>query len=136
NLTIHQVLRLIYVDQGTAVNKILRAEHSTFDKPSMRQAIGDFLLGLDDLGIYALKQQLSRAESEFAKIEGQLESIYRYVAPTEGELREAAVSSGITRESEELESLLVKREMLLSQPSESVSDTALKIKAEHAAQQI
>lgn len=35
NLTIHQILRLIYVDQGTAVNKILRAEHSTFD---LRQA--------------------------------------------------------------------------------------------------
>ena len=69
NLTIHQILRLVFVDQGTPVNKILRAEHSTFDKPSMRQAIGDFLLGLDDLGIYALKQQLSKAESEFAKIE-------------------------------------------------------------------
>ena len=69
NLTIHQILRLVFVDQGTPVNKILRAEHSTFDKPSMHQAIGDFLLGLDDLGIYALKQQLSKAESEFAKIE-------------------------------------------------------------------
>ncbi|THJ33513.1 hypothetical protein E8K88_09550 [Lampropedia aestuarii] len=136
NLTIHQILRLIYVDQGTAVNKILRAEHSTFDKPSMRQAIGDFLLGLDDLGIYALKQQLSKAESEFAKIDGQLESIYRYVTPSEGELREATLTSSIESAGKELERLLAQRDLLLSLPDESITDAALKEKAEKASERI
>lgn len=136
NLTIHQILRLIYVDQGTAVNKILRAEHSTFDKPSMRQAIGDFLLGLDDLGIYAFKQQLSKAESEFAKIEGQLDSIYRYVSPSEGVLRVAVLNTAIVDANIELQGLLAERDTLLTQPEELTSDTVLKAKVEQASQQI
>jgi hypothetical protein len=136
NLTIHQVLRLIYVDQGTAVNKILRAEHSTFDKPSMRQAIGDFLLGLDDLGIYALKQQLSKAESEFAKIDGQLDSIYRYVSPSEGVLRVAVLQTEIDNAALDLRKLLERREVLLVQPEETSSDGELKAKAAQASQEI
>lgn len=136
NLTIHQILRLIYVDQGTAVNKILRAEHSTFDKPSMRQAIGDFLLGLDDLGIYALKQQLTKAESEFAKIDGQLDSIYRYISPSEGVLRVAALNTAIVDANMELQGLLAQRDTLLTRPDESTLDTVLKAKAEQASQQI
>lgn len=136
NLTVHQILRLIYVDQGTAVNKVLRAEHSTFDKPSMRQAIGDFLLGLDDLGIYALKQKLSKAESEFAKIDGQLDSIYRYISPSEGVLREASLNSAIENANLELRGLLAQRNMLLTQPDDSTSDTALKAKVEQASLEI
>ncbi|MFK3773012.1 hypothetical protein [Pseudomonas sp. NPDC089406] len=136
NLTIHQILRLIYVDQGTAVNKILRAEHSQFDKPSMRQAIGDFLLGLDDLGIYALKQQLSKAESEFAKIDGQLDSIYRYVSPSEGVLREASLQTAIDNATHELKTLLGRREALLAQPEDANSTDELKAKAAQASQEI
>ena len=136
NLTIHQILRLIYVDQGTAVNKILRAEHSTFDKPSMRQAIGDFLLGLDDLGIYALKQQLTKSESEFAKIDGQLDSIYKYISPSEGVLRVAALNTAIVNADMELQGLLAQRDTLLTRPDESTLDTVLKAKAEQASQQI
>ncbi|CAI8839877.1 hypothetical protein EMIT043CA1_230051 [Pseudomonas brassicacearum] len=136
NLTIHQILRLIFVDQNTPVNKILRVEHSTFDKPSMRQAIGDFLLGLDDLGIYALKQQLSKAESEFAKIEGQLDSIYKFISPSEAVLREASLNSAVEDSYKELRTLLGLRDELLAQPDESTSDAALKAKAEQASQQI
>ncbi|KRP49844.1 hypothetical protein TU75_15215 [Pseudomonas poae] len=135
NLTIHQVLRLIYVDQGTAVNKILRAEHTTFDKPSMRQAIGDFLLGLDDLGIYSLKQKLAKAESEFAKIDGQLDSIYRYVSPSEGTLRETSLNTAIKNSNIELQELLAERERLIVQPEET-SDAALNVEAEKAAKAI
>lgn len=136
NLTVHQILRLVYVDQGTAVNKVLRAEHSTFDKPSMRQAIGDFLLGLDDLGIYALKQKLSKAESEFAKIDGQLDSIYRYISPSEGVLREASLNTAIENANLELMGLLAQRNMLLTQPDDSTSDTALNAKAQQASLEI
>lgn len=120
NLTMHQVLRLIYVDQGTAVNKILRAEHSTFDKPSMRQAIGDFLLGLDDLGVYSLKQQLSKAESEFSKIGGQLDSVYKFISPTEGVLREEHLKNEIAEYYKELASLTRERQDLLLKPDENL----------------
>jgi hypothetical protein len=136
NLTVHQILRLIYVDQSTAVNKIFRAEHSTFDKPSMRQAIGDFLLGLDDLGIYSLKQQLAKAESEFAKIDGQLDSIYRYITPTEGVLREASLKTAIENAGLELNELLAKRDELLIQPDELESNADLNARAVQASSEL
>lgn len=135
NLTIHQVLRLIYVDQGTAVNKILRAEHSTFDKPSMRQAIGDFLLGLDDLGIYALKQQLAKAESAFAKIEGQLDSIYRFVSPSEGVLREESLKAEISGAYSDIRALMSERDKLIAQPDADSSEI-LRVQAEKVAGEI
>ncbi|MCS2609174.1 hypothetical protein [Halomonas dongshanensis] len=122
NLTMHQVLRLIYVDQGTAVNKILRAEHSTFDKPSMRQAIGDFLLGLDDLGVYSLKQQLAKAESEFSKIGGQLDSVYKFISPTEGVLREEHLKEEITEYYSNLVQLTEERQNLLLKPDDDLNE--------------
>lgn len=135
NLTIHQILRLIYVDQGTAVNKILRAEHTTFDKPSMRQAIGDFLLGLDDLGVYALKQKLAKADSDFSKIEGQLESIYRFVSPTEGVLREEHFIAELAHAYKEQHSLMAELEVLISAPDQDLNEK-LQAEAKEISQEI
>ena len=135
NLTIHQILRLIYVDQGTPVNKILRAEHSTFDKSSMRQAIGDFLLGLDDLGIYGLKQKLYAAESEFAKIDGQLDSIYRFISPSEGVLRESHLKEEIRQISDALSACIKERDDVILKPDNNLTND-IKIETERLAREI
>jgi hypothetical protein len=102
----------------------------------MRQAIGDFLLGLDDLGIYSLKQQLAKAESEFAKIDGQLDSIYRYITPTEGVLREASLKTAIENAGLELNELLAKRDELLIQPDELESNADLNARAVQASSEL
>src|SRR5699024_2092090 len=57
NLTMHQILRLIYVNQLTSTEKLLNDEPS-FDNASTRQAIGEYLLGLDDLESHNLRQDL------------------------------------------------------------------------------
>lgn len=101
----------------------------------MRQAIGDFLLGLDDLGVYALKQQLAKAESEFAKIDGQLDSIYRFISPSEGVLREETLNSEITDAYAEMNKLMIEREKLFAQP-DGISDEKLKKEAEMVCQEI
>ncbi|WP_460159275.1 AAA family ATPase [Pseudomonas sp. S3_H09] len=134
NLTIHQILRLIYVDQDTPVNKILKAELA-FDKPSMRQAIGDFLLGVDDLGTYGLRQQLSKAETDFSKIYGQLDAIYRYISPTEGVLRAEHLDKEIAEANTELSELLTERQRVVLQP-DTDSNPEIKKAAREAAEQI
>lgn len=130
NLTIHQILRLIYVDQDTPVNKILKAELA-FDKPSMRQAIGDFLLGVDDLGTYGLRQQLSKAETEFSKIYDQLEAIFKYISPTEGVLRAEHLNKEIEDSNDELSALLTERQHTALQPdtdsSPKIREAAVKV---------
>jgi len=61
NLTIHQILRLMYLDQVTAPTKILRYD-TNYDNANIRQAIGEYLLGLDDLEVHKLRQSLIEAE--------------------------------------------------------------------------
>ncbi|MCK9818137.1 AAA family ATPase [Pseudomonas sp. MAFF 302046] len=134
NLTIHQILRLIYVDQDTPVNKILKAELA-FDKPSMRQAIGDFLLGVDDLGTYGLRQQLSKAETDFSKIYGQLEAIFKYISPTEGVLRAEHLNNEIEEANQELNALLIERQQIALQP-DTDSSPQIKEAAAKVAEQI
>jgi len=57
NLTMHQILRLIYVDQLSATEKLLNADLN-YDNVTTRRAIGEYLLGLDDLESHNLRQDL------------------------------------------------------------------------------
>jgi len=76
NLTMHQILRLIYVDQMTETSKLLKAD-SEWDNPVIRKAIGEFLLGIDDLDAHNLRQKLIDANKSFEAINGELKAIYR-----------------------------------------------------------
>lgn len=76
-LTMHQILRLIYVDQITPPNKILRQEPSNFDSYSNRLAIGEYLLGIDDLGSHTLRQEKNRLEKEADSINVERRAIYK-----------------------------------------------------------
>lgn len=95
NLTMHQILRLIYVDQETSANRILKTEPS-FDSANGKQAIGDFLLGVDDLGAFDIQQKLSKLNAEFDKIKGQLDAVYKFISPTEGVLRSENIREEIS----------------------------------------
>lgn len=75
NLTMHQLLRILYVDQLTPVTRIFRFEH--FDTPQRRQAVGDLMLGAYDGRIYSLQLALRDKEREFDKISGDLSNLYR-----------------------------------------------------------
>lgn len=76
-LTMHQILRLIYVDQITPPNKILKQESSTFDGHSNRLAIGEYLLGIDDLGSHILRQEKSKLEKQVEEIVVERKAIHR-----------------------------------------------------------
>jgi hypothetical protein len=78
NLTMHQILRFLYVDQETASTKILRAEDSLRgDSEGIRTAISEFLLGLDNLDTHRLRQQLIMVEREYEKIASDLLAMYK-----------------------------------------------------------
>jgi len=65
NITMHQLLRLIYIDQLSSVQSLLRDE--MFDNPLTRRTIADLLLGLYDDLIFQnellLRETSRRAES-------------------------------------------------------------------------
>lgn len=77
NITMHQILRLIYVDQLSMVEDLMRTEH--FDTPLTREAVRDLLFGLYDDTLYRCelklrnkKRDLERANTEYNSAMGVL----------------------------------------------------------------
>lgn len=76
NLTMHQILRLMYVDQMTETSHLLKGDPE-YDNAVIRKAIGEFMLGIDDLDAHNLRQELIAANKAYEEINGELKAIYR-----------------------------------------------------------
>lgn len=63
NITMHQLLRVLYVDQLTPVQRIFRVEN--FDTWQTRQAIGDLLTGVGGYDLYEKQIALREAEKQY-----------------------------------------------------------------------
>lgn len=63
NITMHQVLRLLYVDQMTPIQRIFRAE--TFDTWQTRLAVGDMLAGVGGYDLFERQLELRETKSKF-----------------------------------------------------------------------
>lgn len=65
SLTLHQLLRLMYVDQMTSLDRLFKFDH--FDNANKRKAIGELLIGLSDLSLYQHRVRLQRLDKELTK---------------------------------------------------------------------
>jgi hypothetical protein len=63
NITMHQILRLLYVDQLTPVQRIFRIEN--FDTWQTRQAIGDLLLAIGGYDLFDKQIDLRETEQKY-----------------------------------------------------------------------
>lgn len=82
NITMHQILRLMYVDQMTPVDRIFRFEAK--DSPLRRQAVGDVLCGMFDERLYPAQLALRDKEKEYEAATQQFTALHR-VLTTAGE---------------------------------------------------
>jgi hypothetical protein len=73
NITMHQVLRLLYADQLSPVESIFR--HEAFDSGLTREAVGRLLCGAFDNKIYGNVLRTRELDKEFSEIEGELRSL-------------------------------------------------------------
>jgi hypothetical protein len=73
NLTMHQVLRLLYADQLSPVESLFRFER--FDPPTLRDAVGRLLCGAYDNAIYEGELEIKGLERKFETIAGELKSL-------------------------------------------------------------
>ena len=81
NITLHQIFRLLYLDQITSVAELFRDEQ--FDNRDIRTAVGELLLGIDDLEMHDIRLRLREAEREFAEVAGELRSMFRVLGQTD-----------------------------------------------------
>lgn len=73
NITLHQILRLLYIDQDTPTQSLFRFER--FDLPLTRQAISEVLLGVYDDTLYGQRLAYRNAVKENDEKKKQFESI-------------------------------------------------------------
>ncbi|AUX68222.1 hypothetical protein CHX26_00670 [Porphyrobacter sp. HT-58-2] len=78
NITMHQLLRLMYVDQMTPVDRIFRAERN--DSALRRQAVGDLLCGVFDARLYPAQLELREKEKAYEAAAQQYGALSRVLA--------------------------------------------------------
>ncbi|QLC73690.1 AAA family ATPase [Pseudomonas sp. LPB0260] len=81
NLTMHQLLRLIYSNQANPPSSIFNIE--AFDSAFKREAIGKYLCGLYDNDLYNEKIELSTSEKSLDKIITEIRAITNILGKTE-----------------------------------------------------
>lgn len=74
NLTIHQVLRVLYADQPSVHSPIFRLD--PFDKVLTREMVGNYLCGIYDGSLYAAQLRIREVESSLSKKDSELKSIF------------------------------------------------------------
>lgn len=113
NLTLHQIMRLMYVDQLSATTKLLK-EEKAFDNPNLRRAIGEYLLGIDDLEAHNLRQELLSETKLFEKYNSEANSIFKIIGGDDVKISEDSLNERINEYTKELDALNAKMENLLS----------------------
>lgn len=121
NLTMHQILRLMYVDQLSATEKLFNSEQK-FDNAITRRAIGEYLLGLDDLESHNMRQDLIEANKEFEKYNGELKAIYKMFGGDPTLINRKALNDEISRIEIEMTELTNKRAMIQSGEIDNIDD--------------
>jgi len=74
NLTMHQLLRLLYVDQRSPNNSILRPEN--FDRVLTRETLERYVFGLYDAALYDAQLRLRDVEGELQAIASELRTLF------------------------------------------------------------
>ncbi len=121
NITMHQLLRVLYSDQLTPIQRIFRVE--PFDTWQTRQAVGDLLCGLGGYDLYAMQLILRDLSKDHADISTRLRSLIS-VASSYGdkvlvEFVEATLSNTV-KERDDLHTQLM---ALLGDADEAMSST-------------
>lgn len=73
HITMHQLLRLIYVDQLTAPGYLFRTEE--FDSGLIRRTVLDYLLGIYDNALYLEELEQREARRQLEAVRGQLNQL-------------------------------------------------------------
>lgn len=77
NVTIHQILRLLYADQLTPIDELFRSER--FDSALLRDAVGRLLCGAYDSRLYENELRFRELDKELDGVNGELRSLFGIV---------------------------------------------------------
>ena len=80
NITMHQIFRLLYIDQDTPTQSLFRFER--FDPPLTREAISEILLGIYDDTLYTQRLNLKQAVKDYEDKKKEFENLNKVFGQT------------------------------------------------------
>jgi len=88
NVTMYQVLRLVYGDQNTDSTSIFRNERQPFaDRQDIRRSVGEMLLGIDDLKGHELRLEQIQVAKELSYKKSRFDSLLEAAEKTDPNFR-------------------------------------------------
>lgn len=111
NITMHQILRLIYVDQLSLVENLMRTE--AFDTSLTRAAVRDLLFGIYDDTLYQCELKLREKKHELDQANSEFNSTRKVLGETGHELDLEKVKKAMS----ETEDRLVKTQAAIEEIS-------------------
>ncbi|HEX8289664.1 MAG TPA: AAA family ATPase [Pyrinomonadaceae bacterium] len=94
-ITMHQVLRLIYIDQDSPTQNLFRFER--FDQPLTRQAISELLLGVYDDSLYQDRLSLRDSQQRYSQKKSQYDALINILNSTGSETDVAKIQQEIEK---------------------------------------
>ena len=79
NITMHQLLRLLYIDQESPTNVLFYYEQ--FDNQTTRETVADLLMGIFDEALYAAKRRLKELDTSLAEVKADIRSLEHTLSP-------------------------------------------------------
>lgn len=93
SITMHQILRLLYIDQKTPFDTLMRIEN--FDSALIRSAVGDLLIGVYDDNLYKLEHSLRDRKKENELITEQIKNIHSVFANSDENINPNEINTEI-----------------------------------------
>jgi len=105
SITLHQLLRLMYVDQMTSLDRLFKFDR--FDSPHKRKAIGELLIGLSDYDLYEYRVRAQKLDAMLDEKIKEVKILHQFFGNEIKTLDTIDVEiEGITKEIELLEEVL------------------------------
>ncbi|WP_324037512.1 hypothetical protein [Aeromonas dhakensis] len=125
SITMHQLLRMLYVDQMTSPDRLFKFDK--FDSPNKRQAIGELLIGLSDFDLYEKRVRLQRLELSLDNCIKDVKTIHSFLGSTIKSTQE--INSEITNKRIEIDLLETDIDSISSHNENGSEDNSGIIKA-------
>jgi hypothetical protein len=105
NITMHQLLRLMFVDQLTPPDALMSEE--SFDSPFIRQTVGDYLLGVFDDALYRDQMLLKQLEKSSGDLKTRISTLVEAFSDLEQESDIVVLEASINEKQGQLDRIAV-----------------------------
>lgn len=110
NITMHQLLRLMFIDQLTAPDSLMSEE--SFDSPFVRQSVGNYLLGVFDDSLYRDQMRLRQLQKSSDEMKARISTLVDAFSDLEQESDISVLEGSIKEKQQQLVRITVAIEEL------------------------